>query len=227
MRLHLVVEGQTEETFVRTLLAPELGAKGIYCDAHRVTTGRRRGKVYRGGVVCFAHLRRDLELWMKQDGASDSWFTTMVDLYRLPSDFPSMAESRRVTDPTKKVELLEQSFASDINHARFVAYVQLHEFEALLFSDPLSFSIAFPSISDKVAKLQAIRSAFETPEHIDEREDHAPSKQILGILPEYDKPVSGPLIAKQIGLAKLRQECHHFDAWLARLEQHGKAAAGC
>jgi hypothetical protein len=224
MRLHFVVEGQTEETFVRNLLAPELGPMGIYCDAHRVTTGRRRGKVYRGGLVSFAHLRRDLELWMKQDKASDSWFTTMVDLYRLPSDFPSISESRRVTNPTKKVELLEQSFASDINHPRFVAYVQLHEFEALLFSDPLSFSIAFPSIGDNVAKLQAIRTAFETPEHIDEREDQAPSKQILRILPEYDKPVSGPLIAKRIGLAKLREECRHFDAWLARLEELGHAA---
>ncbi len=224
MRLHLVVEGQTEETFIRNLLAPELGAMGIYCDAHRVTTGRRRGKVYRGGLVSFAHLRKDLELWMKQDKASDSWFTTMVDLYRLPSDFPSMAEARAVIDPVKKVELLEQSLTSDMNHPRFVAYVQLHEFEALLFSDPPSFSIAFPSIGDKVAKLQAIQSAFETPEHIDEREDQAPSKQIIRILPEYDKPVSGPLIAKQIGLAKLRQECHHFDAWLARLEEQGKAA---
>ncbi len=224
MRLHFVVEGQTEETFVRNLLAPELGAKGIYCDAHRVTTGRRSGKVYRGGLVSFAHLRRDLELWIKQDKASDSWFTTMIDLYRLPSDFPSMAESRHIVDPTKKVELLEQSFTSNIDHPRFVPYIQLHEFEALLFSDPQSFSIAFPGIGAKVAKLQAIRRAFETPEHIDEREDHAPSKQILKILPEYDKPVSGPLIAKQIGLAKLRQECHHFDAWLARLEEPGGPA---
>jgi hypothetical protein len=224
MRLHFVVEGQTEETFVRIVLAAELGTKGIYCDAHRVTTGRRRGKVFRGGVVAFAHLRRDLELWMKEDNASDSWFTTMVDLYRLPLDFPSIAESRRIVDPMRKVKLLEQSFTSNINHLRFVPYVQLHEFEALLFSDPPSFAIAFPSIGANMAKLQAIRCAYETPEHIDQIEDHAPSKQILRILPEYDKPVSGPLIAKQIGLAKLRQECHHFDAWLAQLEESGRAA---
>jgi hypothetical protein len=105
-----------------------------------------------------------------------------------------------------------------MNHPRFVPYVQLHEFEALLFSDPQSFSIAFPGIGAEVAKLQAIRSAFDTPEHIDEREHFAPSKQILKILPQYDKPVYGPLIAKQIGLARLRKECPHFDAWLARLE---------
>ncbi len=224
MRLHFVVEGQTEETFVRNLLAPELGVRGIYCDAHRVTTGRRRGEVYRGGVVSFAHLRRDLERWMKQDAGSDSWFTTMVDLYKLPSDFPSIAESRRIVDPIKKVELLEQSFGLNMDHPRFVPYVQLHEFEALLFSGPMSFSIAFPAIGTQLSELEAIRRGFQTPEHIDEGEDLAPSKRILGILPDYNKPVSGPLIAQQIGLAKLRQECHHFDNWLTRLEEPSKAA---
>ena len=98
-------------------------------------------------------------------------------------------------------------------------FVQLHEFEALLFSDPQSFAIAFPEMGPKLAELQVIRSAVETPEHIDEREDCAPSKQILRLLPEYNKPVSGPLITKHIGLAKLRQECHHFDRWLTRVEE--------
>lgn len=221
MRLHFVVEGQTEETFVRNLLVPELGARGVYCDAHRVTTGRRGASVYRGGLVSFAHLRKDLDIWMKQDRASDSWFTTMVDFYKLPSNFPSIVEARHIADPMKKVELVEQSFSSCMNHPRFVPYVQLHEFEALLFSDPQSFSIAFPNIGDEVAKLQAIRCAFETPEHINEREDFAPSKQILKILPPYDKAVSGPLIAQQIGLARLREECKHFDTWLTRLEAAG------
>jgi len=218
MRLHFVVEGQTEETFVRTVLAPELWARGVYCDAHRVTTGRRLGRSYRGGLVSFAHLRRDLDLWIKQDRAADSWFTTMVDLYKLPSDFPALAESRQILDPFRKVDLLEENLSTCISHPRFVPYIQLHEFEALLFSDVASFSIAFPGLDADAAGLEAIRSAFETPEHIDEREDMAPSKRILRIRPQYDKRVAGPLIAKQIGLAKLRKECRHFDAWLAKLE---------
>ena len=61
MRLHFVVEGQTEETFVRDLLAPELGAKGIYCDAHRVTTGRRVRQALPRGLGFFRHLRRILK----------------------------------------------------------------------------------------------------------------------------------------------------------------------
>lgn len=219
MRLHFVVEGQTEETFVRDLLAPQLGTKGVFCDVHRVTTGRRRGKLYRGGMVSFQHLRNDLVLWMKQDDALDSWFTTMVDLYKLPADFPSLAASRGIADPLKKVESLEQGFAAHIGYPRFIPYIQLHEFEALLFSDPQSFAIAFPDIGPKLAELQVIRSAVETPEHIDEREDCAPSRQILKLLPEYNKSVSGPLMTKHIGLAKLRSECHHFDSWLTRVEE--------
>jgi hypothetical protein len=59
-----------------------------------------------------------------------------------------------------------------------VPYIQLHEFEALLFSDPQSFSIAFPSATTELADLEAIRGAFKTPEHVDEGNDTSPSKRI-------------------------------------------------
>lgn len=220
MRLHFVVEGQTEETFVRDLLSPELASQRIFCDAHRVTTGRRGTKVYRGGLLSFHHLRKDLELWMMQDAGADSWFTTMVDLYHLPHDFPGIAESRQIADPIEKVEFLEGRFSSDLNHRRFIPYIQLHEFEALLFSDPQCFSVAFPNIgSELVADLQGIRRAFESPEHIDEGDNTSPSKQICRLLPAYVKPVSGPLIARRIGLPKLRAECRHYDGWLRRIEE--------
>ena len=91
IRLHFVVEGQTEEGFVNELLALELALElalhGIVADVHRITTGRRHGRLYRGGLVKYEHMARDLTLWMKQDQGIDSWFTTMVDLYRLPTDF--------------------------------------------------------------------------------------------------------------------------------------------
>lgn len=218
MRLHFVVEGQTEETFVRDLLSPELAPRGIFCDAHRITTGRRGGRVYRGGFLSFDHLRKDLELWMKQDAAQDSCFTSMVDLYRLPSDFPGINESRALRDPLKKAEFLEEQFKSSLNHERFFPYIQVHEFEALLFSDPPKFLIAFPGLSTELADLEAIRRAFPTPEHINEGNNTSPSKRICKLLPQYDKPLSGPLITKQIGLRKLRSECSHFNAWLERLE---------
>lgn len=84
IRLHAVVEGQTEETFIRDILAPEFGTQAVFIDVHRITTGRKRSKVFRGGITAYGQLKDDLVLWMKQNQNTDAWFTTMVDLYALP-----------------------------------------------------------------------------------------------------------------------------------------------
>jgi hypothetical protein len=215
VRLHFVVEGQIEETFVRDLLATELGANGIYCDVHRITTGRRKGKVFRGGMVSYQHLRNDLVLWMKQDSARDSWFTTMVDLYRLPLEFPGLAESKRLASAYDRVSFVESQFKEDMGHPRFIPYLQLHEFEALLFADTECFQVALPGIGAELAALRAVRGQFETPELIDN--DSPPSKRICEIVPQYGKVSSGPLIANHIGLPTLRRECRHFGEWITAL----------
>jgi hypothetical protein len=67
IRLHAVVEGQTEETFVNAVLAPELGSLNVFMDTHCVTTGGGNSRIYRGGLNKYRHLKRDLTRWMKQD----------------------------------------------------------------------------------------------------------------------------------------------------------------
>ena len=98
-----------------------------------------------------------------------------------------------------------------------IFYIQLHEFEALLFSDPQGFLEAFPDKASAVAQLAAIRAQFPGPEDIDNDPLTAPSKRILNILPDYQKPVAGLLIAQKIGLDVIRAECGHFDQWFTRL----------
>ena len=218
IRLHAVVEGQTEETFVNQVLAPHLAARNIYIDAHRVTTGRKRGRKYRGGISSYDQLQRDLRLWSRQDKGPDSRFTTMVDLYRLPDDFPGYDECRQSPDPHAHVQCLEDRLANDVQDNRFVPYIQLHEFEALLFSEVAGFEAAFPDIPAQIHKLKAVRDAFATPEHIDETPDQSPAKRILREIPQYEKTVSGILIVQRIGLPVIRRECPHFAGWLQRLE---------
>jgi len=214
VRLHMVVEGQTEETFVRDSLAPALGERSVFADVHRITTGRRGPKTYRGGFLTYEHLRRDLSLWMKHDQRHDSWFTTMVDLYRLPPDVPGYERSRSIADPIRRVQFLEDALKSDLSHRRFVPYIQLHEFEALLFSDPESFSIVFPDEPEAIANLVRIREAALNPEHIDEGDETAPSRRICSLFPQYTKPVHGPIIARRIGLPRMQRECAHFNTWI-------------
>jgi len=68
----------------------------------------------------------------------------MIDLYKLPMDFPGKAANTRVPEnPTPYVEALEKEFAKAINDRRFIPYIQLHEYEALLFVDLDAFAISF------------------------------------------------------------------------------------
>jgi hypothetical protein len=219
VRLHIIVEGQTEETFVKKLLVDELALFGVYADARLVETGRKRAKVFKGGAMSYAKIRRDIERWMNSDQRSDAYFTTMFDLYALPSDFPGFDEAKKKTDPYARVGHLEEALAMDLVHPRFVPYLQLHEFEALLFAAPERFEVVFIEEQRSIDALREIQACFNSPELIDDGEDTAPSKRIISVIPKYkDQNASaGPLIASAIGLPKLKQECAHFSSWLDRL----------
>ena len=223
IRLHIVSEGQTEEGLVNSILAPALGAHNVFADTHRVTTGRRHGRISRGGLTNYEHLARDLMLWMKQDQNDDLWFTTIVDFYHLPNNFPGYEKAREAQSAFDQVAHLEAECGRDIEKRldglpvsqRFIPYIQLHEFEALLFSDAAKFIEAFPNNAKAIEQLTDIRAKFPSPEHIDH--DDAPSKRILNLLPDYQKPVAGVLVAQRIGLEKICSECRRFDEWLAKL----------
>ena len=218
----IVVEGQTEEAFVNQILAPHLGQYGIFVTACRIETGRKGGRIFRGGMSSYEKARRDLQRWLRM--SSFSWVSTMFDLYALPHDFPGYEDARRKANPLERVELLEQSFENDIGETHFYPYLQLFEFEALLFSDVtkiLDYYVDEPQSC--IMQLQAMRAAALSPEHINDGPETAPSKRIIRFLPSYakDKAIAGPFIAEAIGLDVLRTECIHFDKWVTSLEQLG------
>ena len=100
---------------------------------------------------------------------------------------------------------------------RFIPYVSMHEFEALLFSDCKRFaeSVGYPQVA---AAMEAILAEFGDPEAIDESPTTAPSKRILGLLPSYQKVAMGATAVRHIGLSNIRQRCANFGDWLRRLE---------
>lgn len=220
-RLNVLAEGQTEEAFVNQVLAPHLAGSGVVAAVRCVTTRRDRhrpDRVHRGGLHDFARVRRDLERWMAEDrGAA---FTTMFDLYALPSDFPGYADAARLQDPFARVRYLEQALADTFSDPRLIPHIQLHEFEALLFSDPEKFDWHYIEHDQQIARLAEIAKQFDSPELIDDGEETAPSKRIIDLIPEYrfQKSTAGPLIASHIGIATMRARCPHFGEWVAQLE---------
>ncbi len=100
---------------------------------------------------------------------------------------------------------------------RFVPFVVMHEFEGLLFSDCAAFARAI--LKENLASgFQGIRDGFGTPEDINDSEQTAPSKRVLALMPEYQKPRHGEDAAREIGIERMRLECPLFDAWIRRLE---------
>jgi hypothetical protein len=223
--LYLYVEGQTEQTFADAVLKPHLAQYGVYLmGAVLVHVGRKKGKTFRGGVLTYKPFRLGLENLLKQHDRPGVWFSSMVDLYALPKNFPGWDDAEKLrSDPRGRVAKLEETLAADLADARFIPYIQLHEFEALLFASPKDFGLYYPDKADAVAALQAVTDAHASPELIDDGKTTAPSKRIIAELPDYDgkKPVVGPLIAELIGLPVLRAKCPHFSQWVEKLEQLG------
>lgn len=224
IRLNVVAEGQTEEAFVSQVLAIPLAEMDVFVSVRCVETSRRTDRIYRGGLSRYEKLKGDLVRWMRQDQHPECWFTTMIDLYglnRLRDEFPGFRESQGDPDPRRRVAALEQAFAEDIRHPRFIPYLQLHEFEALLLSDPQKLDGEFIDRGEEISRLVHLVSTFESPELINDGESTSPSHRIIEVIPEYRgrKASAGPLVAGRIGLPTLRQRCPHFAEWIGRLER--------
>lgn len=223
IRLHITAEGQTEQRFANTVLAPHLCQYQVMVDARCVLTSRnkRQGKEYRGGLVSYVKAKEDIQRWINADNHPECRFTTMLDLYALPQDFPGYDEAQKQPDAYQKIAILEARLKEDIGDERFIPYIQLHEFEALILADPQQLDWEYLEHDEAIAGLISM-VGDKNPELINNSPETAPSKRILAAIPEYDKATAGPAVAGQIGIQKLREKCRHFHEWLTMLEELGE-----
>ena len=224
-RLHMFVEGTTEQVFADTVLKPHLANHEVYL--HKpvlVAHARRKGRIHRGGGRRFRPMQSDIERRLKEDSAAGVYFTTMIDLYAIHSDFPNRDDAEKVRfDPYERVVSLERSWAEETADHRFIPFIQVHEYEAFLFVDVSKFAEFFDNPGRRIAELQKVADSVDSPELIDDGQHTAPSKRIIAQFPTYDslKTSVGPQMAATIGLPAIRSKCPHFDRWLCRLEQLG------
>lgn len=217
IRVHVICEGDTEETFIDGVIAPHFQPMAIYVSPSKIGEPGKKG----GG---FTFERLFLDVRNRLLGDKTAYCTTFFDFYALPKDFPGKADAAgKVTVKDKSAAVCEalstslQARLGDQSIRKFIPYVQMYEFEALLFSDVQGFArgIYRPDIVDQ---LQEIRDAFDSPEEINDSVNTAPSKRILKLVPKYEKPTFGSLAALEIGLPAMRRECSLFHLWLKRLE---------
>ena len=229
-RLLVHVEGQTEETFVNEVLSEYLLLRGYTSVSARVV-GNARLRERRGGIKAWSAVREDIARHLQGDVGCIS--TTMVDYYALPATGPKAWPGRAVANTlphAQKADAVESQIAQDIStvlevplhQLRFIQFVVMHEFEALLFSDCQAFATAV-SRDDLKDALQEIRDQFGSPEEINDSPQTAPSKRIERLIPGYEKPLLGTLAALEIGLHRMQLECPRFAIWLGKLENAAMA----
>ena len=205
IRLAVSVEGQTEEAFVKNVLAGHLRTMKI--EPEPILLGSAQSGSGGGGDVSIERLVSDMVSLHRSFDA----VTSLVDFYGF----------RDKGDRT--VEDLEKHLTQEIetrapNAEKVFPYVQKHEFEGLLFSDPTAFRVLMQVRHSDIQALSAVRKRFKTPEDINDNPGTAPSKQIAYVVPRYRKRLHGPEVARATGLPTIRAQCPRFDAWLTRLE---------
>lgn len=223
--LNILCEGVTEELFVKRVLKEHLSAQGVIVKAQLLLTNSKLNA--RGGILSYQQVKGDLQRWVKVNAGKkneEHYYTTMIDLYALPDDFPEYKEAVKVMDVYQRVRKLEEGFGNDMNMSDFIPYIQLHEYEALVFCGLEFLPEYYPQSAQAVKKLQKVLEQFSgNPEKIDSGRTTVPSKRLGDALSavhyHYEKTRVGVEIALRVGLPALRERCRHFDAWIQRLEQ--------
>ena len=135
--------------------------------------------------------------------------TTLYDFY----GFKKLA----IGETKKSLEDRMLEGVHDSIKAKLIPYIQMHEFEALLFccAETMARVLREPDIQDWC---QCILNEYGNyPERINNSPLTAPSKRLLENT-GYRKTTHGSNIAAAIGIDKIRRMCPGFDEWLNKIE---------
>ena len=201
----VLVEGRTEEEFVKQLLITHLREHGVQAAVKVLGPPGRRG-----GNVTVDRIAADV----KRLSSNFQAITTLVDFYgfrRRPTD--------DVEDLQRRIDrACRDATSRELRDDRVFSYVQRYEFEALLFSDVGAFERSRITPASMAGELESVRQRFGNPEDINDSPETAPSKRIERAIPGYNKVEHGILVATEVGIDAMKRECPRFAQWLTRLE---------
>lgn len=217
--IKILAEGPTEILFVNDVLKPYFYERGISVKPFLFQDG--------GGIPKYPKSQKQILNTIKSDRSC--FCTTLVDFYGMPNDWPGRVESRSCLNYQDKAQRVERALSEDIvaqmgdswNPARFIPYVQMHEFEALLFSDTSKLAERAKKPEKISVEFERVLRSFSCPEEINDNYDTCPSRRIKQHIEDYVKTVDGIIAARKIGLETMRQECPHFNEWITKLEGIG------
>lgn len=221
--VEVVVEGPTENRFVKQVLAPYWGMRNIFVHAPvvRTKTDKRHGLVFKGGDIRFERVKNQIGNFLSQRG--DIIVASFVDYYGI-REWPGYTAIQTNDSPKMIAEKLNmaakeqicQDYAKFSPDNRYFPFTAVHEFEALLFSDS---RVLAENLGIDQTEVDEALTQCGSPEAINNSPETAPSKRLERWTHNcYGKTTNGIVIAKAIGIEKMRLACPNFDAWLRSIE---------
>lgn len=206
--VYIYCEGPTEESFINEILYPYFLNIGVAVYPIICMTKRTVTKKYKGGVSDYGKIKKELTMLCRSH--KNEYVTTMFDYYAMPDNTPGIDFDD--TDLLKRIKQIESVIDADIGQKNCKFHFMLHEFEAILFSNPNSFERIADAAT--VSSIQEIRNSYPTPEHINNSHETAPSKRLEALIPNYAKIKNGTLLSKDMGIDIILEQCPHFRDWI-------------
>lgn len=215
--LYFIVEGETEEAFVKRLLVPYLYGRGLVCHIQAFTVFMSGGGHGHNNTEHFLNTITPVLYY-----AGEPVITSLLDFFRFPRKQPAFAACAAHATAAAQAACLQTALFEAVQHIRpyprFIPYLQLHEFEALLFADDAGHELHHPKIRAEVA---AVIAAHPSPEDINSHPEHAPSKRLAVIYQahnqRYRKVADAVDVVELIGMDRLLARCPRFRAWVEQL----------
>ncbi len=225
-RVIIICEGKTEREFIKKIVSPHLSGFGINVSFPILGKPSKKGGDVRGVRVI-----GDIVNFLRND--KSAYCTTFLDFYGMKSDVPGKNSASSKMSHGKKKEAVENAICEvvkgkvgDTKIRRFKPYVQMYEFEGLLFSNPDKMSYRLSEGNDKFGNLILSECKkilnLNSPEEINDSAETSPSKRIEKMVPSYAKIIDGISLAEDIGLREIRQKCPLFNEWINWLENLSK-----
>lgn len=212
-RVIIICEGETEREFCKKVLAPHLIHLNIFIQAPLI-------KRSMGGIVKWSILKKEIETHLKEPNIIVS---TLIDYYGLYKkyNFPSWSDAEKILNKNNRLDFIENAMKEDIAEAinhRFIPYMQLHEFEGLLFNDVEVFYNQVPK--EELIGIDELKKTFadyDNPEMINNSKHTSPSNRLQRIIKGYNKPLYGHYFAEAIGIENIRKISPRFNNWINKI----------
>ncbi|MCC7005333.1 MAG: DUF4276 family protein [Ottowia sp.] len=214
----VIAEGQTEEQFIKRVVAPVFQGLGVFIKPLLMSTSAN----VRGGAVTFDRFMFNARNELRRN--ANVVLSCFLDLYKLDTSFPEYARAQALPDLDSRVDCLNKALHVAVTERigvqpnRFIPHIQPHEFEGLLFADTTALVSIEPEWVCRESTLRSILEKVPTPEHINNGFETKPSRRLETLLtPSYKKTRHGPLAAQKVGVVVMERECLSFKKWMESL----------